>query len=105
GGPKGRSIENIAEARAKNLQNVEKLANLMPLLERWADLKEPADSAKANLERLVAAARSRIALDTGTRVPVEGLSALAGISESRMRNIAKRSPDATLPVDDDRMVR
>jgi hypothetical protein len=43
-------------------------------------------------------------LDTGARVPAEGLSVLAGISDSRMRNIAKRSADAVLPVGDDRAV-
>ncbi|KPQ26467.1 MAG: hypothetical protein HLUCCO06_16265 [Halomonas sp. HL-93] len=103
-GPEGRSVDEIAQARGENLATVEKLADLLPLLRLWADLAEAADTAEADFKRLVAASRSRIALDTGARVPVEGLSVLAGISDSRMRNIAKRSADAILPVGDDRAV-
>lgn len=101
---KARSVEEIAEARAENLATIEKLTNLLPLLRLWPDLAEKAENAEADFKRLVAASRSRIALDTGARVPAEGLSVLAGISESRMRNIAKRSADAVLPVGDDRAV-
>ncbi|WP_370163079.1 hypothetical protein [Limimaricola soesokkakensis] len=99
-----RSVEEIAEARATNLATLEKMTNLLPLLRLWPDLAEKAENAEADFKRLVAATRSRIALDTGARVPVEGLSVLAGISDSRMRNIAKRSADAVLPVGDDRAV-
>jgi hypothetical protein len=100
----GLSIEEIAENRASNLVAVEKLANLLPLLRLWPDLAKEAETAEADLKRLVTACRSRIALDTGTRVPAEGLSVLAGISDSRMRSIAKRSADAILPVGEDRAV-
>lgn len=103
-GPEGRSVEEIAQARASNLAAVEKLADLLPLLRLWPDLAREVETAETDFKRLVAASRSRIALDTGTRVPAEGLSVLAGVSDSRMRSIAKRSVDAVLPVGDDRAV-
>ena len=103
-GPQGRGIEEIAKANEPRLRLVEKLGHFLPLLDLWPDLSVEAERAASEYRRLFAAAQTRVAIDTGARVPVDGLPVLAGISESRMRNIAKRSADAILPVDDDRTV-
>ena len=103
-GEGGRPIVDIAADRAVNLKRAEEIQGVMPILALWDDLKEKAQPYEQFFDRMIAAARSRIALDTGARVPVEGLAALAGISDSRMRSIAKKSDDAILPVGDDKAV-
>lgn len=103
-GEPGRSIEEIARLRQGDLDRVGPLADLLPVLHSEPDLAELAAHGEAFFLKMLAAARCRIALDLGERVPVAGLTVLAQISDSRMRSIAKRSDDAVLPVGEDRMV-
>lgn len=103
-GEAGRSIEEIARLRQADLDRVAPLADLLPILHAEPDLEKRSAHGEAFFLKMLAAARCRIALDLGDRVPVAGLTVLAQISDSRMRNIAKRSDDAILPVGEDRMV-
>lgn len=99
-----RSIREIAELRREDLARVEPLEDLLIVLHSEPDLADRAAKYEDFFRKTLAATRSRIALDTGERVPVEGIAVLTGISESRMRSIAKRSADAVLPIGDDRKV-
>lgn len=103
-GKGGLSVEEIAMARQADLDRVSPLEALLPVLHSEPDLAKRAEYGETFFLKMLAAARARIALDLGDRVPVTGLTVLANISESRMRNIAKRSDEAILPVGEDRMV-
>lgn len=103
-GGSGLSVQDIARLRMADLDRVSPLADLLPILNAEPDLAEHANHGEAFFLKMLTGARSRIAMDLGERVPLEGLTVLANISESRMRSIAKRSEDAILPVGEDRMV-
>jgi len=57
-----------------------------------------------DFETVVAMARCRYALDHGEPVRPEDLARLGGVSDSRMRGLARPKPDAALPLNADRKV-
>lgn len=59
---------------------------------------------KQEFSDIVSMAAARWNLDNSVSVQPEGLARLAGISDSRMRSLAKRSDDAVLPLDDKREI-
>lgn len=59
---------------------------------------------RQDLEDIVVMARTRWQLDQGKHVAPDGLARLGGVSDSRMRGLARNATDAVIPMDDLRLV-